>query len=169
MTIVLKILIWGGVAVAVLFIGWHAYVAAMAGSLEREWGKAVDFTALELHWKPNQFLLAPPGTTKASPHAAPPVFAVPPERLRDALLAVIGDEPSAKVLERSADGMIFTAVQRTPLMRYPDFISLEVRPVEGGSTFLAYSRSVFGVRDFDVNRKRIERWLAAVRTRLDHG
>ena len=161
-----KILIWGAVALVALFAGWHAFLAVRGGALEREWGKPVDFATLELGWKPNQFLVAPPGATKAQPHAPAPVFAAPPEALRDALLSVIAAEPSATVLERSADGLAFTAVQRTRLMRFPDFIAIEIRPVEGGSTALVYSRSVFGVRDFDVNRMRVERWLAAAQARL---
>lgn len=162
-----KILIGGLGALALAFVGWQVYVAAMAGSLERDWGKPVDFATLELGWKPNQFLLAPPGATKAQPHAPSPVFAAPPEALRDALMAVVAAEPSTKVLERSADGMVFTVVQRTRLMRYPDFVSIDVRATEGGSTVLVYSRSVFGVRDFDVNRLRIERWISAAKARLN--
>ncbi len=161
-----KVLIWAAIGLVGLFIAWHAYVAVQAVSLEREWGKPVDFATLELGWKPNQFLVAPPGATKSQPHAEAPVFAAPPEAVRDALLAVIAAEPSTKVLARAADGLVFTAVQRTALMRYPDFVSVEIRAVDGGSTALVYSRSVFGVRDFDVNRMRVERWLAATKAKL---
>jgi len=45
-------------------------------------------------------------------------------------------------------------------MRFPDFVSVEVRAAEGGSVVLAYSRSVFGRGDHGVNRARVEGWMA---------
>ncbi|QJE72725.1 DUF1499 domain-containing protein [Aerophototrophica crusticola] len=160
-------MMWGILAVAVpvlLFAGWHGVNAMRLEGLKRELGMPVDFNRLVLGWKPNQYLLAPPGTTaQATPHAEAPTFPIPAERLRDLLLAAATAEPRAQVLYRSNDGLRFTVMQQTALMRFPDFVSVEVRPVPGGSTVLAYSRSVYGIRDFGVNQKRVEGWLAEVK------
>lgn len=166
---VMKSLIWGVALLLLLFAGWHLFLAMRLAGIERSFGQPVAFEGLRLGSRPNQFLLAPEGVTESPSHAASPVFPVPAERLRDELLAVIRAEPRTRVLHRAADGLVFTVVQQTALMRYPDFASIEVRPVEGGSTLLVYSRSVFGHSDLGVNGKRVERWLGALRARLPAG
>lgn len=166
MALVGKILVWGVAAVLLLFVAWHIFIALRIGALEQANAQRVDFGTLALTSKPNQYLLAPTGTTTAQPHGQAPVFAAPPEQLRDALLAVIEGAPRTRVLEKSADGMAFTAVQQTALMRYPDIISVEVRPADGGSTLLVYSRSLFGHSDLGANKARVDGWLEQVRARL---
>jgi len=48
-------------------------------------------------------------------------------------------------------------------MRYPDTIDIEVLSAgTNQSTVAIYSRSLVGSLDFGVNRKRVERWLAAL-------
>ncbi|WP_162937354.1 DUF1499 domain-containing protein [Indioceanicola profundi] len=161
-----KILAGTAVTLLTLFIAWQIFIAFRIGALEREYGGLLDFSNFQLSWKPNQHLLAPAGATAASAHGEAPLFAVAPEKLRDALLAVVEGEPRTRIVSRSGDSMAFTAVQQTALMRFPDFVSMEIRPVDGGSMLLVYSRAVFGVRDFGVNQKRVEDWIARVRARL---
>lgn len=166
MALVGKLTVWVIGTVAVLFVGWQVFITVRIGAIEQENAGPVDFQTLQLGWKPNQFLVAPAGATPAAPHAVAPVFAVPPERLRDALVSVIEAEPRTRIVQRSEDGMRLTAVQQSRAMRFPDFVSVEVRPAEGGSTLLVYSRAVFGVRDFGVNQARVEDWLAKLRARV---
>jgi len=164
---VVQALTWAVVVLVVGFFAWRIFIAVRLDALSASHGQPVEFATFELSWKPNQALMAPPGATRATPHLDAPVFAVSPDRLRDAFLSVIAAEPRARVLKKNADGLTFTAVQQTPLMAYPDFVSVEIRPAaDGGSTVLIYSRSVFGIRDFGVNRARVEDWVAKVRARL---
>ncbi|WP_158045985.1 DUF1499 domain-containing protein [Skermanella pratensis] len=127
-----------------------------------------DFAALERASTPNQFLVAPPGTTpKAGPDAESPVFPVPAERLRDAMLALVEEAPRTALLERSPDGMRMLLVQRSAVLRFPDHIDVAILPAgDGGSTVAVYSRSRFGYSDMGVNRRRVEGWLAELRRRV---
>jgi uncharacterized protein (DUF1499 family) len=53
-------------------------------------------------------------------------------------------------------------VERSALMNYPDIIAAELVPGPGGAGLFLYSRSLFGWSDLGANRRRVERWLAAL-------
>ncbi len=129
---------------------------------------AVDFAALELGWRPNQFLVLPPGFIgKAEPHAESPTFAGAPEQVLDALKRVALAEPRTTLLAEDQGARRLALVQRSKTFRFPDYIDIEAVPVGAGKTALAiYSRAKYGIRDFGVNRARIERWLAALKAEL---
>jgi uncharacterized protein (DUF1499 family) len=151
--------------------GWYGWqLGPWADAAAGEYGVPVDFAGLERKASPNQYLVAPDGLTpRAKPDMESPVFSVPPDRLRDAFLAVIAEAPRTTLLNRSADGLRLTLVQRTALLRFPDYIDVAVQPAPGGngdgSTIVIYSRSRFGYSDLGVNRKRVEDWMAALKTR----
>ena len=68
--------------------------------------------------------------------------------------------PSSHKLAGSLDELHITYVHRTPLMGYPDYISVKAVETEGGPALVIYSRSRFGKSDFGVNKSRIDNWLA---------
>ncbi|UEM18752.1 DUF1499 domain-containing protein [Skermanella mucosa] len=149
-------------------VGWYGWqLGPWADGAPGERALA-DFAAIERASTPNQFLVAPPGTTpKAAPDAESPVFPVPAERLRDAMLALAGEAPRTALLERSPDGMRMLLVQRSAVLRFPDYIDVAILPAgDGGSTVAIYSRSRFGYSDMGVNRRRVEAWLAELRRRV---
>jgi uncharacterized protein (DUF1499 family) len=129
---------------------------------------ALDFHALQLTWRPNQFLVLPPGFIgKAQPHEASPVFAAGPEQVLDALKRVALAEPRTALAadDRAARQLAF--VQRSRTFRFPDHVPVEAVPLAPASTALAiYSRAKYGIRDFGVNRARVKRWLAALARQL---
>jgi len=129
---------------------------------------ATDFATLTLTWKPNQFLVLPPGyVAKAKPHAASPVFAKTPEQVLDAMKRVALAEPRTELVGEDRGARQLTFIQRSKTFRFPDFIAVEAVPLAAGQTALAiYSRAKIGIRDFGVNRARVERWLAALKTQL---
>ncbi len=129
---------------------------------------AIDFAALTLTWRPNQFLVLPQGfTARATPHAASPVFTKTPDEVLDALKRVALSEPRTTLLADTRAARQLSFVQRSKTFRFPDFIDAEAIPLAGGQTALAvYSRAKYGIRDFGVNRARVERWLAALRREL---
>lgn len=113
---------------------------------------------LKLHWKPNQFLVAPAGYTASEPHLESPVYPVSADQLKTALLSLLADQPRVSV--KSQEGWLIEASQTTPLLRFKDLISIEILPGEGEESRLAiYSRSILGIRDFGVNKQRITAWL----------
>ncbi|UEM01441.1 DUF1499 domain-containing protein [Skermanella rosea] len=149
-------------------IGWYGWqLGPWADGAPADRAPA-DFAALERASTPNQYLVAPPGTTpRAEPDAGSPVFPVPPERLRDAMIAVVEEAPRTTLLERSSDGMRMLLVQRSALLRFPDYVDVAILPAgEGGSTVAVYSRSRFGYSDMGVNRRRVEAWLADLKRRI---
>lgn len=151
--------------------GWYGWqLGPWADTPSGEYGVPVDFAGLERKASPNQYLVAPDGLTpRAQPDAASPVFPVPPDRLRDAFLAVVAEASRTTLLDRSADGLHLTLVQRSALLRFPDYIDVSIQPAPGGtsdgSTIALYSRSRFGYSDLGVNRKRVEDWMAALKTK----
>lgn len=122
--------------------------------------RPVDFATLELGATGNEFLLCPPDLcAKASAHAESPVFDRGVEDLRVAVEAVALN--SGGVTKAGEEGGNTHFVARTPLLRWPDWVTVRVLPAgEGKSTLAIYSRAVYGRRDFGVNQARIEDWLS---------
>jgi uncharacterized protein (DUF1499 family) len=124
---------------------------------------AFDFSGLKLGWRPNQFLLLPDGiAARSAPHARSPVFKLAPSELIEAVKRIALAEPRTTLVaeDRAAHQVEF--VQRSRIFRFPDRVTVAAQASEGGSTLAAYSRARYGIRDFGVNRTRIERWLAAL-------
>ena len=64
-------------------------------------------------------------------------------------------------------GVQFDYVQRSPRFRFPDIITVRFIPVSPSrSTLAIYSRSVYGRRDFGVNEKRVQEWMALILSTL---
>jgi uncharacterized protein (DUF1499 family) len=129
---------------------------------------ATDFATLALTWKPNQFLVLPAGyQAKTKAHRVSPSFAKTPDQVLDALKRVALAEPRTLLLAEDRANRRLSLVQKSKTFRFPDFIDAEAMPLTGGQTALAiYSRAKFGIRDFGVNRARVERWLAALKREL---
>lgn len=124
----------------------------------------IDFASLERRATPNDSLICPKGfCPRARADLEAPAFAISPDRLRETLRHIVLSEARTRELDAARDGLRF--VQRSFLLRYPDVIDVVIAPRgNGGSTLALYSRSLVGRRDFNVNRRRLERWLAALAT-----
>jgi uncharacterized protein (DUF1499 family) len=145
--------------------GWYGWqLGPWADTATKEYGVPIDFASLERKPSPNQYLIAPDGATpRAKPDAVSPVFTIAPERLRNAFLAVTAEAPRTKLLEKSADGLRLSLVQRSAILRFPDYIDVSILPAGGdGSTIAIYSRSRFGYSDLGVNQRRVEEWMTAL-------
>ena len=123
----------------------------------------VDFAAMKLSDKPNQFLVCPSDYCGAVPHAVGPVFEVSVERLRTRWHEVVAARPRIELLAEYEDGSQIDYVQRSARFRFPDLITVRFIAVPPSrSTLAIYSRSIYGEDDFAVNRERIEAWLAVL-------
>ncbi len=128
----------------------------------------MDYSRLRLRRSPNQYLVAPVGTTADQPHRVAPIFAMPVEKLAAQFRSHALSQPRTKMLKVSANGRDLELVQRSRVFRFPDRISVQFLPLpKGRSTLIVYSRARYGYRDFGVNRKRIDAWLAALADRAD--
>ena len=126
---------------------------------------AVDLTTLQRRVTHNDALICPESKcTKAKADVVAPIFPVPVAELRRKLDIVVHSEPRSAELTCGANcDRIGRYVEYSALFQFPDIIDVEV--VEAGanaSTLAIYSRSVFGYWDFDVNRERAARWVAAL-------
>jgi uncharacterized protein (DUF1499 family) len=118
-------------------------------------------------WKQNEYLVLPEGFAGTAPHRPAPVFDKPAAAVAAALERIVRASPRTEMTGRTDDGLKFEAVQRSPYFHFPDRITMEVVPLDAERATLAvYSRSRYGRRDFGVNAKRVEAWLAALEREL---
>ena len=76
------------------------------------------------------------------------------ERLSQRLLA---SDPLARRVDDRSDPARARFVTYSPMMRFPDVIHLEARPLTDGRTgLMAYARAQLGKSDFGKNRERLE-------------
>jgi uncharacterized protein (DUF1499 family) len=113
---------------------------------------------------PNSFRVLAPGATPGPEEMVSPVYAVAPAQLMQAFDTMALAQPRTERLAGTPDGQgHVTYVQRTPLVAYPDYISVRAVPAgEGRSALVILSRSRFGKSDLGVNRARITQWLEAL-------
>lgn len=146
----LRMLLWTLAVAAALFLAFAAYVR-LAPDDAQAWH--MDPATAQSTGRPNEILVAPSGGDIASP-----VFeGLSAEGLMARLQRVALAEPRVTLLGER-DGFA-TYVQRSALMRYPDYISAKAVEVEGGAALYLYSRSRYGYDDMGVNRARALRWL----------
>jgi len=109
---------------------------------------------------PNWWLVCPPGLCPGA-SAESPVFAVSADRLRGEMERLLVRE-GARVTGGS--GSRIEAEVRTPVLRFPDLVTIEVMPLDGGrSTLAIFSGSVYGRSDLGTNRRRVTGWLDELR------
>ena len=159
------LLMLGAIAVVALIygilmatMGKKEALAAVFGPVVR---RPVDFPSLELRPTPNQFLVCPPGYCKqATPHMESPAYQMPVGELRDAFLRMATSHAGVTLLSSDQEGEQYTLEALTPLMGFPDTVTVRFLPAgEGRSTLAVYSRSHYGKSDFGANEKRIRGWL----------
>jgi uncharacterized protein (DUF1499 family) len=150
------------------FIGFILPACAAAGAGGLPAPTLLDMAHIQRPTSPNTALAAPAGADPAA-DITTPVFPVPPTRLYDAVIAVAADQPrtflaAAYPAQRQADFVV-----RSAWFNFPDLITAQIgdRGSET-STLVLYSRSVYGYSDLGVNRQRLNTWLAALQTNLNH-
>lgn len=121
---------------------------------------AVDFATLSLTQKPNQYLVCSDGFCRTAAHRVSPVYNMTAKELRERWLEWMTELPKVVLESASSDGFQVTFMERSPLMGFPDLITVQFLPAgERQSAVAIYSRSLYGYSDLGVNRARIERWL----------
>ena len=120
-----------------------------------------DLRTLTLRRSPNQYFAAPAGyQSTAQPHVESHTYDIAPADLCRLWCNLVEAEPRVTRLEAAADGLAVCHVQRSALMRYPDFVVANFVSLDDGrSSPVIYSRSRYGYSDLGVNARRVERWL----------
>lgn len=141
----------------VVIAGWLGGCAVGAPEL-------VDIATLERPARPNIYLVCPASRTSARVDREPESYALATDVLWQLWVDALASEPRVETQIRDNERRRLLLVQRTPLLRFPDLIQLEVYPaLADGSTLCVYSRSIYGYSDFGANRARVEDWLARIR------
>lgn len=155
----LKILGYLALAIALLAIGFLAYVR-FAGHDPAVWH--VDPVTAPTPETPNSYRVVPPGSTVPASGRVSPTYSATPAELMTAFEAhALAQPDTIRLAGSSAEGFT-TFVQRTPTVKYPDYISVRAVPAgEGQSALVILSRSRYGKSDMGVNKARIDDWLAA--------
>jgi uncharacterized protein (DUF1499 family) len=111
----------------------------------------------------NAFLVCPANYCRAS--AAPsPVFSVTPAQLAEAVRRLIAEQPNVFFVDAGPEARRFTLIQHTPLLRFPDIVTVEYVALGPDRSSLAiYSRARYGKGDFGTNRRRVLAWLDRLR------
>jgi uncharacterized protein (DUF1499 family) len=107
----------------------------------------------------NAFLACPPGYCAATALESP-VFALSVDRLAEDWAETIAGESGIVQVEDNPAAHRIVLIQHTPLLRFPDIITVEFVAIAPDRSSLAiYSRARYGRGDFGTNRKRVLRWL----------
>ena len=148
------------VALALIIFGREQVLEMVFGPID---SSAVDFATIDTTGRENAYLVCPPGLCGQDPDRESPVFPVPATDLRNQWFEMIGNQPLTDWIASDEAIQQYDFLQRTPLMRYPDTITVRFIPLEEGrSTVAIYSRSHYGRSDFGVNQERIDGWLDAL-------
>ena len=119
----------------------------------------VDPATVERTGRPNDYLVAPPGTTDAAPDREADFFAEPPQDLLERFVAIALAAPKTEEISEGEAGWR-TFVQRSRLIGFPDYVTVKPFERNGQSALIIYSRSQYGYSDWGVNKKRVEDWLS---------
>lgn len=122
----------------------------------------IDFENFKLTRKPNQYLLAPAGLcANAEQHAVSETWPVSAADLLERVRSIALATPRVTQVEEDSESKHIVFVARSKVFRFPDEIDVRAIDMGDGQSALAiYARARVGIRDFGVNKKRIEDWLS---------
>ncbi len=138
-------------------------------------GSFTDFATLVPSDQPNHWLVAPDPAlatvpVAGKPDAAAPVFNVPAAELAREWIGIVEQQPRARVLAVSDDGLQIEAEQKSAVFGFRDRISARFVPLAADrSTLIAFSTSEIGYWDLGVNRQRLQSWIAALTAKAAAG
>jgi uncharacterized protein (DUF1499 family) len=89
-----------------------------------------------------------------------PTYVQSKDEVARAFDTFVRSESNVEVLAGAASDGFVTYIQRSTLFGFPDYVSVKFIDLpDGGSTIAIFSRARYGRSDFDVNEKRVNRWI----------
>jgi uncharacterized protein (DUF1499 family) len=145
---------------SVLVLGLRVYFGRTGEDRLRS-GEDIAISTLRGPMAPNAFLGCPAAYC-AVPEVAPsPIFAVSADRLAEYWAEMIAAETNVVQIVAAPEQQRSVWIQRSQLFRFPDLVTVEfVALAPDRSSLALYSRARYGRYDFDVNRRRVLRWLS---------
>jgi uncharacterized protein (DUF1499 family) len=109
---------------------------------------------------PNSWRIAPPGQSPGTAGQPSAIYRATPAELMAAFDRIALQQPETTRIAGTPEEGLVTYVQRTKLVKYPDYISVKAVDVGDGRSALAVlSRSRYGKSDMGVNKARMAEWL----------
>ncbi|MBU4527201.1 MAG: DUF1499 domain-containing protein [Hoeflea sp.] len=144
----------GFVLLAFVLIGRERSWELLAGSPDR--GQH-DFSAGGRSSSPNDALACSPGLCENPDLEIAPVDDAPPVAIERLSQRLLRSDPLARRVDDRANPATARFVTHSPVMRFPDVIHLEARPLPDGRTgMMAYAKAQLGNSDLGKNRARLE-------------
>ena len=148
-------------------IGFVLPACAASGAQGLPQPQPIDMQRIERPASPNTALAGPAGFAPP-PDMVTPIYPMPAARLYDAVRAVAAAQPRTFLAADFAALHQTHWVVRSAVFNFPDLITAQISDAGAdSSTLVLYSRSVYGRSDLGVNRQRIDRWLAALRIKIN--
>lgn len=93
-----------------------------------------------------------------------PVFAIPPKQMETYLLQVAREYDADLLAATKLDDTtaLYTFIVRSPLMNFPDMISVKLTDLGRETRFAIFSRARDGYSDLGKNRRRIAEWIGRI-------
>lgn len=153
-----RALLWLVAAVLVGLAAFSAYVRMDAATPAEV---NVDLATAERTGRPNDFFAAPAGMTAATPDR----IMSPDGRSAEAVMTAFDTAalaaPRVALMAGGPGEGRATYVQRSLVIGFPDYITVEAMQTDDGAALAVWSRARYGYSDWGVNRERVEAWLAA--------
>jgi len=124
----------------------------------------IEWSVLKRSRRPNTYLVAPPGFTPIQADMAAPDFALDLSTLKYLWDRMLSKQVRIETRAKRKDGLQIDYIQRTALLRFPDWITVRfIAKDHEVSTLAIYSRSVYGYGDMGANKARVQLWLTALK------
>jgi len=147
---------------------WAAILGLIAAASAAIWLRTVehdpaiwhvDPATAERSGSPNDYLVAPDGSTAAKADRIADTHATDPKTLLFEFDALARWARAVEVVAGSVDDLHVTYVQRSRIFAFPDYISVRAVEVGDGAALIIWSRSRYGHGDMGANQDRIDGWL----------
>lgn len=113
---------------------------------------------------PNFYRVGPRALSAVPVDAEAPVYRVPASELAQAFDEIALRQRDTQRIAGTAREGWMTYVQRSEVLKFPDYISVKAIDLgEGRSTLAVFSRARLGHGDLGVNRARVTAWLEALK------
>lgn len=122
---------------------------------------AADLQNITLPSTKNYYLICPKGFCNVQPNEYSPIYNVSAEDLFEAWNIMLSKQLYVNITGTIPARAQYEYIQKSPFFGFPDYISVQFIAISDSSSTLAvYSRSRYGFFDFDVNKKRLQKWIA---------
>ncbi len=146
------------ISTLIVLVPLCAGLSACGGTPAKE---PVNFGTLNRGNPNNSYLVCPPFYCRIKAERDVGVFKVNVEKLKQAWQNVVAKQPRWSEFWKSGAGGQVQYIQRTAVLYAPDHVTVQFLPLaEDQATVAVFSRSLYGLYDFGVNKKRVEELLA---------